>query len=299
MLLNKCSVRSALHAAFVAFVVGVAGVMDANPSEAQNKTVPSAVPAQEIEAFRLQVANSAQGAVELSTDGGKTWLLVARVARPALVVGAGAQSSAPEVQSSGNEGFTVGAGAGKLIWFVPDSILNEKNKGAILVNVPSTSALFKDFMPAMGSKVHQVVNKSPTEGFTASPYAPKDGDVLQVWSPRSANPRDKLAEYAQDAARYYRERAVARLRAIGRKPTSGLLTVTARLRPGDEPSAVTFLLDGAVSGIMNHSPFTMHFDTREWVNGEHAVEVRALNAAGIIISRTRTLVVVENSAQSP
>jgi hypothetical protein len=74
--------------------------------------------------------------------------------------------------------------------------------------------------------------------------------------------------------------------------------VSAKLKPGDQPNAVTFLHEGDVAGIMNTPPFTMRWNTKEWPDGEHLVEVRALDKGGGILSRSKALVVVQNGAQS-
>jgi hypothetical protein len=41
----------------------------------------------------------------------------------------------------------------------------------------------------------------------------------------------------------------------------------------------------------------MRWDTRAWKDGEHLVEVRALDKGGGIVSRSKALVVVQNAAQ--
>jgi hypothetical protein len=39
----------------------------------------------------------------------------------------------------------------------------------------------------------------------------------------------------------------------------------------------------------------VRWDTRQWENGEHLVEVRALDGAGKVLTRSKALVVTENS----
>ena len=251
------------------------------------------------EAYRLQITNVLHGAVELSIDGGKTWLLAARVSRPATNPKPGAQSSVAEVQVSSGDGLSFGVGNAWLVSLGPESVANLKNKSSIIVNVPTSAGLFKDFMPTVGSPIRQVVSGKVLDGFQATPYVPKEGDVLQIVASRTSFPAAKLSDYAQDAARYYRERVIARVRAKGKKPSSGTLSVMAKLHKGDEPSAVTFLVDGNVAAIMNHSPFEMRFNTREWANGEHLLEIRALGPTGEIVSKSQALIVVDNSDLSP
>ncbi len=246
------------------------------------------------EAFRLRIANTAKGAIELSVDKGMTWMLIARVARPASVAGLGAQSSVTEVQRSSPHGLAFGVGASRLIRLLPDAPDARKDKSAILANVPMTSALFKDFLPGIGSPV-ELLSISLKGGvpFPAS-FTPKETDILQITARRSNLAPDKIADYAKDAARNYSERAIAKLRAGGGSPANGILTITAKLSPGDNPDAVTFLLDGTTAAIMNRPPYTMKWDTKEWANGEHLIEIRALGVSGSILTKSKALVVVDN-----
>src|SRR5438128_5592893 len=82
------SLRTAIHCfvcqLFVALVVTIGG-----PGFAQNAGSPAASAS---EAFRLRVQNTLHGGVEVSTNGGAEWLLLARVIRPVSASSAGAGS---------------------------------------------------------------------------------------------------------------------------------------------------------------------------------------------------------------
>lgn len=263
---------------------------------APKPTPPQPAPPQEpAEAFRLRIANTLNGGIELSVDKGANWLLVGRVARPATATSAGVQSPAAEVQRSSPLGMAFGVGNGRQVRLLPDSPAGRKDTSAILANTPGTSALFKDFLPAVGSPVELVSSTGRETKPLPSPYTPRDDDRFQFTVKTTALPADKIGDYAKDAAQFYRERAIARLRAKGKSPSTGSLTVTAKLSPGDTPDAVTFLLDGATAAIMNRPPYTMKWDTKEWTNGEHLIEIRALSASGSVLTRSKALVVVDNS----
>lgn len=245
------------------------------------------------EAFRLRIANTLHGGVEISVDRGATWLLVGRVTRPATTTASGAPSSLPVVLKVSKEGgMAFGVGGKRLMRLLPDSQPARRDRAAILVNVRPTSALFKDFLPPLDSPVQQVV----TQHVVPLPqnYAPGENDRLLITALRTSLPSMKIEDYARDAAERYRDEALSRLRAQGRKPVTGMLTVQARLTAGDEPKAVTFALDGEEVAIINRAPFTVHWDTREWKDGEHLIEVRARDSRGGVLTQTKALVLVDN-----
>src|SRR5688500_3767633 len=61
-------------------------------------------------AYHLRIANTIHGAVQVSVDGGATWLLIARVTRPTLTGSPGAPSDAREVLRSNRYGMAFGIG---------------------------------------------------------------------------------------------------------------------------------------------------------------------------------------------
>jgi hypothetical protein len=93
----------------------------------------------------------------------------------------------------------------------------------------------------------------------------------------------------------YRSAAVAALRERGSKPTTGRLTLSANLQAGLSVAAVTFLLDTVPVALLNRPPYRVVWDTRDWQDGEHMVEVRALDARGGILTRSKALVFVANA----
>ena len=249
-------------------------------------------------AFHLRITNTADGAVRLSVDNGATWLLVARVSRPVSSAAPADGPDAREVLRSNAYGMAFGAGRGRQIKVLPDNPFNRKSPSAILLNVPITAAVFKDFLPPVGSAVRILSGAGSQALPLPETYYPKEYDVLEFAASNSSAAPEKLPAYARDAAQFYLQRCLGRLRAAGRRPVTGILAVSAKLKPGDKPDAVTFLHDGAVAGIMNAPPFTMRWDTKQWADGEHMVEVRALDKHGAVLSRSKALVVVQNSAQT-
>lgn len=245
------------------------------------------------EAFRLRIVNSLHGPVEISVDRGKTWMLVARVTRRATETAGNGSSQLPMVERAGAHGLAFGVGQGKLLRLLPDNPQARIDRTAIYINVRPGATLFKRLLPPPGSPVQQELNRRPQP--LPAGYSPQDNDVLLLTATRSDIPPDKLPEYVREAAERYKAEAFARLRKQGRKPATGILTINARLAPGDTASAVTFLLNGDVSAILNHPPYAMRWDTRAWPDGEHLIEVRALDQAGAVLTQAKKLVVVNNS----
>src|SRR5687768_13137027 len=82
---------------FLAISLAIPGLLAA----AQNEPPPQPPAA----AYHLRIANTTHGAVQISVDGGATWLLVARVARPVAAALPGAPSDAREVLRSNRYGM--------------------------------------------------------------------------------------------------------------------------------------------------------------------------------------------------
>lgn len=248
----------------------------------------------EAEAFRLRIANTLYGPIEASADRGATWHVIARVVRPAIAAASEpGVSQLPEVVRASPEGTAFGVGGGRVLRLLPDSPINRRNRSATLANVPKTFALFKDFLPPAGSPVQlQVRGREPAA--LAPGYTPSDGDAYLITARHSAHPAEKLSEYLVDTATVYRETAISRLRARGEKPASGILEIEGKLANGEQASAVSFLVDGVIAGFTNATPYLLRADTTRWSDGEHVLEVRALDGAGAVLTSRKMLVVVDN-----
>ncbi len=240
--------------------------------------------------YRLRIQNSVLGPVEASADGGKSWLLVARVARPLGRSAREAGASLTTVLRTSPHGMALGLGIERVIKVLPDTAANRRDAAAILLNIPASGVFFRELLPPVGSPV-QRVQRGQAEAWQPG-YDPQDGDALLFVAPAGGSSDPRLADHARDAAERYLEMAIARLK--GKAPTTGSLTVVAKLADGESPRAVTFLLDGAVRAIVNAAPFEVRWNTREWEDGEHLVEVRALDGNGAVLTQTRALVVVQN-----
>ncbi|MGC8667948.1 MAG: Ig-like domain-containing protein [Chthonomonadales bacterium] len=193
-------------------------------------------------------------------------------------------------------GTAINVGGGRILRILPNVHTKRRSHADIHLNVPPTAALVKDFLPPPGSTVLWSGRIGETPKPMPPGYMPRDGDVLTLIAYTTSMPRSHIGAYAADAAKYYRDQALARLRAAGRHPVAGTLTVTARLAAGEHPFSVTFLVDGETRGIMNKAPFTMSWDTRAWEDGEHLLEVDGLDEHGRVTTRSKTLIVVQNTA---
>lgn len=79
---------------------------------------------------------------------------------------------------------------------------------------------------------------------------------------------------------------------------SGVLTVNARLINHDRVMFVAFYIDGDLRCMSNSQPFQYDWDTTTVPDGEHEIEVRALDSAGGVISKTVSRVIVSNGTGS-
>jgi hypothetical protein len=247
---------------------------------------------QSAETYRIRVMNTLYGAVDASFDGGESWLLIARVMKPAVERVPGASKDEAVVERAGAQGMAFGVGDRRLMRLLPDTAANRRDPAAIVVNQTPVGSLFKDLLPTPGSDVMQVMNRRAVP--MQSGYHPGDNDQLLFIVRRTDPEAARMATYIKEASQRYQDTAIAALRARGKKPVSGFLTINATPSAGDSPGAVTFLLDGAVVGILNRAPFSLRLDTRNWSNGEHLVEVRGLNDNGASYTQTKAVVVVDN-----
>lgn len=243
-------------------------------------------------AYVLRVANTRLGAVEASADGGERWRLLARVVQPARAVAPGGASTLPSVERAGQHGLALGVTGRRIVRVLPDSPAARRDRAAIVVTSPPASALMRELLPPPGSGVQRALGRALVP--LPSGYVPADGDVLVITAVRPPAPPDGLEPALAAATTDYREGALARLRASGREPARGWLTVQARVPAGAAVQAVLFVLDGAVLAIMNRAPYAVRWDTRQWSDGEHLVEVRVVDASGIVLRTRKTLVVTRN-----
>lgn len=241
------------------------------------------------------MTNTLYGPVEISLDKGATWRLVGRVVKGATDRVPGASAPKPAVERATPNGLAFGIGEGKMLRLLPDSPASRRDPAALVLNLSPTSALFKDLLPPVGTEVQLNLKGKPLP--LPPNYSPQEDDVFYfpVAATQGSITTDKVPEVVKQAEVRYREDALAKLRAAGKKPSNGLLTVNASAAPGETPGAVTFLLDGSIVAILNRPPYTMRYDTKLWSNGEHVFEVRGLNEAGSVFTRKKTLLYIENS----
>lgn len=255
------------------------------------------MPKQQPEAYRLRIANTLYGPVEVSLDEGKSWTLIARVQKAAMTPGEGGTSSSPAVERVSKDGIAFSIGGRRLLRILPDLPANYKNGSALVVSMPRLSGIFKELTPPVGAAVQMIVNKH--EASIPADYFPHDGDVFLITCPLGAIPDTGLPDQIKQLAAIHKFRVASKLQSQGKKPTNGTLTVTVNLASGERINALTYFLDGEVVGIQNQPPFVLKLDTRRWPNGEHVLEARAVDTNGAVVTQKKTLLFVENTTAAP
>ncbi|NUQ71623.1 MAG: Ig-like domain-containing protein [Chthonomonadales bacterium] len=130
-----------------------------------------------------------------------------------------------------------------------------------------------------------------------SGYSPAPHDYLLLSVDlKTASTSDTLLEALSRAAKDYAEYASKRHKATGKSATKGYITVTARFPVNEPPTSATFLLDGRTVAIINRPPYSVRWDSRDWADGEHLIEVRSIGPNGTILSQTHTLIYVANGS---
>ncbi len=130
-------------------------------------------------------------------------------------------------------------------------------------------------------------------------YQPAYGDIIAIQIP--VTPKSSLPGMLQMYAKQYAAAAAERAKLWHLPIVNGLVTVNARL-PDNEPDhiyAVAFLIDDATYDLRNIAPYQFRWNSRKAPDGEHTLEVDALDQAGSVITRQVTLVLVQNHLQQP
>ncbi len=236
------------------------------------------------------------GAVEASSDGGKSYSLIGRVTHPATGTVMGSPSASVEIVRSGSHGIALSVGDGRLIRILPKGDASPDDS-ALVTNCAAGNALFGPLLPLQANQVYVSVNHLSVP--MPAGYIPRDGDtlIILVQSARAA-PTDIASRITEAAAEYTRT-AIARWIKKGKTPVTGYLTVDVQLKKGLYPSALTFSMDGSMFACMNTPPWRAKADTRPLTDGEHLLEIKALDANQRTITDIKKLVVIQNHELPP
>ncbi len=277
------------------------------------------------ESYRLRFENIQYGRVEVSLDAGKTYLLIGRVTHAAAIF---AQEKATDpggvVLRSSAEGIAFSGPTGQVLKLRPQPPTGARTgpqaksadkESEIVTSISAQRGLWSKFLAPAGSAV-QLQMDGHEPGPFPDGYTMQAGDryLVTVALPLPAPPigvglppqteQERKIQYAhalraqfESMAAEYKETVVSRALAEKRKVVAGTLT----LRPGiapDEPdpvTAVTYAVDELPVCARTTPPYLFAWDTTSVSDGEHVIEVRALSAAGTVITHTRYLVVIKNT----
>ncbi|HZO87248.1 MAG TPA: Ig-like domain-containing protein [Chthonomonadaceae bacterium] len=266
--------------------------------------------------YRLRIENRQYGRIEVSADGAH-YFLVGRVLHPATALASDKVATTPgSVLRSGNAALTFAVAPGKTLKLRPYTSSLPSGAGrkrrhpsvgsrmqeasAIITNLEPGRGLFGELLPPFRCPVRLETGTEALMAFPAA-YTPTEDDVfvfLVTLPPAPANEKEAVRQRVERLAQVYAAGAVSRARAENRMVVSGLLTLRAKLPPGepDPIAAVTYAIDNHVVAAQNTPPFVYTWDTRQVSDGEHVVEIRALNGGGGLLTRARALIVVHNAA---
>lgn len=297
---------------------------------AQDNRVPAAPSVTTVkETYRLRIRNALYGAVEVSVDGGVHYLLLGRVLHPATQPAT--DRTATEVGTvlrGGGVGLAFGVAPGQCVKLRPYAPVAPTGTGpkkgtpavhpstsetsAIVTNLEPEKGIFADLLPPAGSRVLLAIGMDPPKRFPDDyTISAADTFLIKVELPPPSNVhatdqtegervtawRHAVRAQFESLATAYSEGATARAKAERRKVVSGTLTLKPNLPP-DEPDpirAIAYAIDEDVVAARTSPPYLYDWDTREATDGEHVVEIRALNQNGSVITRVRALVVVHNA----
>ena len=187
---------------------------------------PAFAPFAQVETHRVRIVNAADGAVEVSSDRGKTWQLVGRVTAPAVesLTGYLASGYAPPgtVAATAVHGLRIRVGDLKSAYPKMVNVLPREfartlktfgghvaGDSGIYTNIPTGTGIFRELCPYVGNRVYLDGDR-----LTSLPvnYVPRVGDTLVIIVRRPVNPLtqvvfqnkeggDVTATYADSAAK--------------------------------------------------------------------------------------------------
>lgn len=277
-------------------------------------TLPSSLKAQETptadETYRLRIENYTFGKVEISTDSGKHYKLLGRVSRPAKspMVDRSANVAGSILRST-HEFFTFSVALGQSLIVCPvrSSVSKTSKKGGsasapptsaiIQTNLPKSHPLFHDFLPPENTRLFLQLTPGFTDKIPETFTLGEEDTFIFTVSLGKEVTKEVVAKECVKLAEAYQAEAAERAKANKTQVVSGMLALQPKL-PLGEPDPivyVTYSIDGDQVAAQNTEPFSYDWDTKQVSNGEHLVEIRALNRQGNLITRARVLVVVTNT----
>ena len=304
----------------------ISALLNGSPGKCQDNppAAPDTVVIASRETYRLRIENAPFGRIEASVDNGEHFLLIGRVTTPARLAAPDKLArEAGRIIRSSSDGVAFAAAAGQSLKILPawDGFPRGKPPDCgIATDIKPRTGLFGEFLPPVGTEALQQVGRTkwsrypesltPTEDtvfafIVTLPSAKVGSDVPAASQPvaaTAANPvaLAKLAELRKrlvELSDQYTVSALARAKESKRPVLSGIVSLRAKLPVGEpEPiAAVTYSIDGDPVSAQNTFPAIFAWDTTRVRNGEHVVEVRALSKHTTVITRVRTLVVVDNN----
>ncbi len=164
---------------------------------------PTIAPFDQVETLRLRVQNIVAGAVQVSSDQGKTWRLVGRVTAPATdnVTGylASGYAQPGKVAATAVHGIRIRVGGlgnayPKIISIIPREFAQTPKLfgglvagvSGIYTDIPTGTSIFRELSPYVGNTVYLELSS----GLAPLPddYSPRPGDTLDIIVQRPANP---------------------------------------------------------------------------------------------------------------
>ena len=159
----------------------------------------------QVESHRIRIVNSLDGAIQISTDAGRTWHLIGRVTAPAMqsLMGYSASGYAQPgtVAATAVHGLRIRVGD----LDTPDPLLinilpiefsrtptlfggHVSGLSGIYTNIAVGTSIFRELSPLVGNSVFQESGMGSGQSLLPLNFIPKAGDVLQITVLQPANP---------------------------------------------------------------------------------------------------------------
>lgn len=287
---------------FIAILVSIAsstGGVNADPDGTQ---LPTSLQSAHQNTVSIEIDNSQFGEIQFFAGSSKTGTLIGRVLKPAT------QLTKSKLRNSESE---VGINAGHVVVISPSKneefriVSNPEHPAlkappsTIITDLPKGKGIFNPAIDPEGTTVHLNVLNQLT--LLPSNYIPTTGDHIYLVANLTASEELNAVKQLDGLAKQYSAACIQRAHLWHRTIVTGTLKASAILPKGepDPIAAVQFTVDGDIEDLKNTPPYLFSWDSRIAKNGEHILEIDALDQEGNIITNKRMLVVVDNGENPP
>ncbi len=286
---------------FLAIIVNILFTIKAVNADPGATQLPTSLQTNHLHTISIEIDNSQFGTIRFFKGSTKTGSIIGRVLKPATnLLRSKLRSDVSEVAINTGRVVVIETAKNEEIRIVsnPDHPELRASESTIITDLPAGKGIFNLVINPEGTTVQTGALNQMT--LLPSDYIPAIGDHIYLVAKLTTSEELKAISLLNSLAKQYSEDCLQRAHFWHRTVVNGTLMASAILPKGepDPIAAVQFIVDGDIEDLKNTPPFQFSWNSRKALNGEHVLEIDALDQEGNIITSKRMLVVVENGAHS-